>query len=189
MMTGSAQYDDVADFRKESDEVYYTRNPLCALRQDVIDFLKRRALENERKRCRLCTHANVEDPFQEMLVVHHRDSCFMPHRYRGRTQSFKVLEGAADVVLFGESGEITHVFSAGGDGGALYFRIPAVYYAFLVQTEWFIFIEAAAEAFDRSRVDWAKWAASERDVPAAREYRRRLSERAQRFSSGQPEKA
>lgn len=182
MMVSPARYDDVETFRKESDEVYYTRDRLCALKWDVIEFLKQRALENERRRCRLCTHESVDDPFQEMIVAHHRDSNFMPHRYGDRTQSFKVLEGAADVVLFDESGEITHVFGAGGDDGAFYFRIPAVYYMFLVKAEWFIFLEATADPFDRSLVDWAPWAASERDVPAAREYRRELIVRAQRFS-------
>ena len=183
MTVTPAPYDDVKAFRKESDEVYYTRAPLSVLRWDVIEFLKCRARENERLRCRLCTHANVADPFQEMIVAHHRDSNFMPHRYRERTQSFKVLEGAADVLLFDETGGITEMFAAGEEAGAFYFRIPAVYYAFLVKTEWFIFLEAAAAAFDRSKVDWAPWAASERDVSSAREYRRVLTRRAQDFAS------
>lgn len=166
-------------FREESPEVYYTQEPLCVVGPEIVEFLKEKALESPRRRCRLCTHKNWDDPFQEMIIAHRRESYQVPHRHLGRTLSFRVLEGQALVAIYDEDGVIVRTFRVSDDGAAFYARVPPdVYWSFIIESEWFVILEAVIGPFTQHVVEWATWAPDESDTAAATEYRRVLRERA-----------
>lgn len=165
--------------REETPEVYYTNDSISVLYPGIIAFLKERALATPRQRCRICMHSGWDDPFQEMLIAHRSGHYMQPHRHVERTQSFRIVEGRALVVVFHDDGVIRHVFKTGDNEGAFYFRFPpSVYYCFLIESEWFVFFEGVARPFTPSVVEWAPWAPPENNTTAATAYSIELRRRA-----------
>ena len=59
-------------FTKVNDEVYVSTDQVTEVSSADIAFLKKKAMENPRRRVRLCTHTSSDDLLHEMLIVHAR---------------------------------------------------------------------------------------------------------------------
>src|SRR5687768_8037033 len=89
-----------------NDEVLIAATPIVTVSPADIEALKALALQNPRKRIRICTHKDTADPLHEMLIVHTRDTYVRPHKHLNKSESFHVIEGTVDVVIFNESGDV-----------------------------------------------------------------------------------
>lgn len=86
--------------RKESEEVFYTEDKIIQVNTSDICWLKNQAEGNLRKRSRLCTHLKKEALLHEMLIVHTRNTYIRPHKHLSKAESFHVIEGLVDVIIF-----------------------------------------------------------------------------------------
>jgi cupin fold WbuC family metalloprotein len=170
-------------YRKESDEVYYVTDAFPTVGARDIDFLKARAQENRRLRCRLCLHPSIDDRLHDMIIVFRRDTYFRPHRHLQRLQSFHVLEGAFSLVILDNDGKIVRVLDIAADEsrGALITRIPAGHwYSFVFRTEWLVIQEIAPGPMLPHEREYAPFAPPEGDATAGA-YAEGLRERVERF--------
>src|SRR3989338_8531886 len=94
-------------------EVLYTDQDLTRVSKADIALLKQKALANDRKRIRLCSHKNVNDPLHEMLIIHTKDTYVRPHKHLNKSESLHVIEGMVDIVLLDEEGEVAEVIAMG----------------------------------------------------------------------------
>ena len=92
--------------RAQNPEVYYSD---VTADDATIAELKRIAAGNPRLRSRLCTHPDPSSGLHEMLIVHHREAYVRPHKHLGKPESFHVIEGTAQVVIFEDDGRIREV--------------------------------------------------------------------------------
>jgi cupin fold WbuC family metalloprotein len=147
-------------FRKESDEVLYDLEPVVRISRKDVDFLKETAEHNERKRIRLCAHGSIEDSLHEMVITHVRGTYVRPHKHLGKIESFHVIEGTVDVVVFDEFGNITGVTRMGdyASGHPFYHRIsePA-YHTLLITSDVLVFHEITNGPFRREDLVYAQW--------------------------------
>jgi len=90
------------DLTEVAEGIFYSPHPLPLVSQDVIAILKTSARENSRHRARFCAHPAPDAEQHDMLIVSHRDTYVAPHRHLEKSETFVVLEGAADIMLFGE---------------------------------------------------------------------------------------
>jgi len=118
----------------ESEEVVFSSDAITRLDRCDIEGLKSTAEQNERKRVRLCTHANVEDHLHEMFIVHTKDTYIRPHKHLNKSESLHVIEGAVDLVTFDEVGNIVGITRLGDylSGRNFYHRIAEPRYHTLV---------------------------------------------------------
>jgi len=164
---------------KFNDEVFFTQGAIAKLDQRAIDSLKERALENPRKRARICAHPDVDDSLHEMFIVHTRDTYVRPHKHLNKSESLHIIEGTVDVVLFDEQGEITGVSQMGEyqSGRSFFHRISEpCFHTLLISSDTLLFHEATDGPFRASDTIWAPWAPNQEDEPAAREYMKRLAD-------------
>ncbi|MBV8245683.1 MAG: WbuC family cupin fold metalloprotein [Candidatus Eremiobacteraeota bacterium] len=150
-----------AALHAESPEVYYSEAPLPLADDAIVAFLKERAAETPRKRCRLCTHRGATDAFHEMLIVHSHDTYVRPHRHLRREESLTVLEGTASLVIFDDRGSIERTVTLGerGSGKAFYYRMPAArWHTLVIDSEWFVFLESTTGPFNPEGSENASWA-------------------------------
>ncbi len=89
-----------------NDEVFFLNEDVIALDQRSIGFVTEKALQNKRGRARICAHKNPEDSLHEMVIAIRSDSYICPHRHLGKVESFHLIEGKGEVVLFNEKGEV-----------------------------------------------------------------------------------
>ncbi|HVL13628.1 MAG TPA: WbuC family cupin fold metalloprotein [Gemmata sp.] len=131
-----------------------------------------RGVSSPRRRARLCAHPRPSDPLHEMLICLARGTYVRPHRHAGKSESFHVIEGELDVVLFDDGGTIRDVIRMGPyqSGKAFYYRLmePA-FHTVLVNSPHALFHETTNGPFDPAAAEFANWAPPE-DAPEAAEY-------------------
>jgi cupin fold WbuC family metalloprotein len=101
------------DLIKLNEEVYLAGTTITYLGRDEVIFLKSAALKSKRKRARICMHLTNEDLLHEMLIVICSKSYIQPHRHYQKSESFHIVEGIVDVVIFDNDGEIYRIIELG----------------------------------------------------------------------------
>lgn len=165
-------------YRRESAEVFYSAEEVTTVASSGIEFLKARAQTGGRERSRLCTHSGQNDSLHEMLIVHARDVYVRPHKHLHKIESFHIIEGAIDVVLFDEDGVPSRLIEMGeyGSRRPFYYRLNTpVYHMLLIRSPMAVFHEVTAGPFNRSDTVWAPWSPVQDDVVAVAAYREKIA--------------
>jgi len=141
-------------------EVFFSREDITKVSNQDLEFLKKKASNNERRRVRLCTHKNLQDKVHEMLIIHGKDAYVRPHKHIDKSESLHVIEGKAYAIIFEESGKLSEIIPMGdcNSGLTFYYRIrEPVYHSLIITSDFFVFHEAVEGPFDRSKTIFAPW--------------------------------
>lgn len=169
---------------KVNEEVYYSGEPIVSVTREDLAWLKECAAKNPRTRVRLCAHRDLQDRVHEMLIVFRKGTYVRPHKHLDKTESFHVVEGTADLVLFKDDGAIAQVRKLGdpASGASFFLRNEATgYHTLVVRSEYFVFHETTNGPFNRDGSVPAPWAPDDRDLAAGAAYLARMSEEAERL--------
>lgn len=173
----------MATARAESAEVRYATDAVVLVGADDVETLKAEAARNPRRRVRLCAHGGVEDTLHEMLIVHTHDTYVRPHRHLGKSESFHVIEGTVDIVLFDDAGTVADVIAMGdfASGLPFYYRIATpLFHTLLIRSAILVFHEVTAGPFRRADTEYAPWAPADSDAAAVRQFLQELEARLRR---------
>ncbi len=165
------------NLRVESDEVLYTMDAVTKVGKDDIESLKSRALENVRERARLCAHQSTDDSVHEMLIVHTKGTYIPPHKHLGKSESFHIVEGRLDIVIFDGAGNVIEVVEMGeyASGATFFWRISEnSYHSVIPRTDIVVFHETTKGPFKREDFVHAPWAPKENDRAAVGRYMEQL---------------
>lgn len=165
-------------FREHTAEVLYAEDPIVQVDREDIEFLVGRAAKNPRKRIRLCAHKGTSDKLHEMLIVHARDCYVRPHKHTTKSESFHIIDGVVDIVLFDETAKIIEVVPMGdySTGRKFFYRLADPYYHTLViHSDYVVFHEVTNGPFDRADTIFAPWAPLETDAAAVRSFTEELA--------------
>lgn len=146
--------------RIESAEVVYAGEGLVTVDAAAIASLIADAAKNPRRRIRLCAHASVADAVHEMLIVHERSCYVRPHKHIGKSESFHVIEGHVDVVLFDDLGRVETSISMGpyGSNKPFFYRIAEPrFHTLIIRSEVLVFHETTSGPFRREQTVLAPW--------------------------------
>lgn len=160
-----------------NEEVLFANEIIVKVDVQDIELLKEKAKHNQRKRIRLCTHKDVEDKLHEMLIVHTKETYVRPHKHLNKSESFHIIEGLVDVVIFDENGNVTEVIQMGdyASGRRFYYRISDAYYhTLLIRSDVLVFHETTNGPFRRSETVFAPWAPEEKDSLAKEKFIKQL---------------
>ena len=173
--------------KEESAEVYYANSSVVKVDSKTIQWLKDKALHNKNKKSRLCVHkSSADDAVHEMLIVHARDVYVPPHKHINKTESFHIIEGSVDIVIFSESGHVTEVIPLGKDSPEVnfYYRISdPLYHTLLITSDIVVFHETTKGPFKKEDTIYAPWAPNGLNPEANRKYIQDLKESVRRFRS------
>lgn len=152
--------------RQFNNEVFFTEEEITKLAKQDIDFLKGKALFNSRKRIRLCAHQRIDDEVHEMLIIHAKDVYVRPHKHLNKSESFHLIEGLLDVVIFDEVGNIKDVIKMGNysSGEKFFYRLSRPYYhSIIIKSDFIVFHEATKGPFNKADTIFAPWSPEEND--------------------------
>jgi cupin fold WbuC family metalloprotein len=150
----------------KSDEVFQAVGGIVQVRPEDVARVVAKGTTNSRKRARLCAHPGPDDRLHEMLIVLDRGTYIRPHRHGGKAESFHIIEGELDVVIFHDDGTIREVVRMGpyGSGRAFYYRImEPCYHSVLIHTPYALFHETTNGPFNRGDTEFAAWSPAEGD--------------------------
>ena len=169
---------------KVNDEVFVDPTLIVRLGEAEIEFLKQQARSSPRGRARICAHKDTQDPLHQMLIALSSAGYVRPHKHLDKAESFHVVEGEGDVVVFKENGEISEVIPLGSHGSSkpFFYRLPAGYYhTILVHGEFLVVHEVTTGPFIPTQTEEAPFAPEAIQDGASREYLSKLRDKAAVF--------
>ena len=171
--------------RRINDEVFVAPGPIVRLGNEDIDFLKRQAASNPRGRARICAHGDDADAIHEMVIAISSSSYIRPHRHIGKSESFHIVDGIVDVVMFDDGGGITDVIELGdrNSGRNFFYRLSeSRFHLPLSRTDMMVIHEVTNGPFDRERTIFAPFAPAEDQADQARKYMREVTAAVAQFA-------
>jgi cupin fold WbuC family metalloprotein len=141
--------------------VFYNDAEIAEVSSDWYEKLKSHALEADQKRARLCLHQKPDDPLHEMIIVFHRDTVIRPHRHLSKTESFHMIFGELDIVLFDDRGQKTRVIQMGdlASGKTNVYRLSGpTWHSVIIRSEYAAIHEVTNGPFRVEESDFAPWA-------------------------------
>ena len=167
-------------YLRESSEVLYTSDSISTVDLGEIAVFKDLSRDNDRKRIRLCTHADPHEVLHEMLIVHDKNTYVRPHKHPGKSESTHIIEGLVDIILFDEDGAIDRVLSMGdyASGKIFYFRMTTpVFHTLVIRSDVLVFHETTNGPFNRNATVFAPWAPEDADGTSVSGFMSDLNER------------
>ena len=170
--------------KENSPEVFIADEPVVKVSRREIEFLKEKVRHAPRGRVRLCAHASNTDPLHEMLIVLSGHGYIRPHRHFEKSESFHVIEGMADIVLFDEQGGIREVVELGdlASGRKFFYRIAHPWFhTVMIHSELLVIHETTNGPFKQGDAEFATWAPEESDHSGAARFMASLEEQVKNF--------
>jgi cupin fold WbuC family metalloprotein len=163
---------DLSALREVAPGIFYAPHEFVLADDALIRFLKDKARSTPVRRARLCAHPAPEADQHDMLIASHRDTYVAPHRHP-KSESFMVIEGEADLLLFEVDGRLARRVTMGPakSGLPMFYRMPAGrYHSLAIRSEVLVFVESTRGPFSRQDMEEAPWAPPATDAEAGRAY-------------------
>jgi cupin fold WbuC family metalloprotein len=142
-------------------EAFRECDAIVEIGPDWLVRLKRAALDSPLGRSRVCVHVDDAATVQEMILAMRQDVLFRPHRHLKKTESFHMIEGALDIVVFDLDGTPTRAIqlSTIGSGKPFYYRLnESLFHAVLPRTPLVVFHETTTGPFAKNDAQFTDWA-------------------------------
>lgn len=142
-------------------EVFRTTDEVVEIGSGWLGTLKQAAEQSPLRRARVCLHVENDSAVQEMILVLCQDVLFRPHRHLNKTESFHIIEGELDVIVFDPDGKPIRTLRMGppGSGRTFCYRLnSSLYHALLPRTPFVVFHETTAGPFRKDDAQFADWA-------------------------------
>ena len=168
----------------QNKEVFYPKERgVVLIDKKDVDYLQEVACGNPRQRARFCAHSSVNDQVHEMIIFHKKGTYVRPHKHVLKTESFHLLEGEADLLIFDKEGNLAHVQNLGKyeSGKCFYYRIPESCYHTQIFRKDTVFHEATKGPFERKDTVLPAWAPEEDEHLKVTDYMKKLNIQVQSF--------
>ena len=172
------------DLKRINDEIFVAKKSIVYLGDEEATFLKSQAIKSPRCRARICVHKSNDDALHEMLIAISSQSYIHPHKHIAKSESFHIVEGSVDVIIFDDVGNITNIIKMGmpGSGRSYFYRLSeARFHTMIVHSNILVMHEVTNGPFDKEQTILAPFAPPESDKNAAREYIKYLSGKVEKF--------
>lgn len=157
-------------FKEVNEEVFLASEDIVQLDNRAIEFLKEKAACNLRGRARICAHKHNKDNLHEMIIAIRSDSYIRPHRHHHKIESFHLIEGRADIIIFTDEGHIEKVVSLGKDH-CFYYRLNVPnYHTLIIHSPLLVIHEVTNGPFDAAASDFATFSPADSDKGKSSEY-------------------
>jgi len=147
-----------------NEEVLFVEEPIVKIGAEDIARLVQTAGLNRRKRIRVCVHRDITDTLHEMIIVHTKNMYVRPHKHLNKSESFHIIEGEADIIVYDDDGRITQVVPMGpyGSERVFYYRLSdPVFHTVSIRSDHVVFHESTHGPFNPQKTVWAPWAPDE----------------------------
>ena len=157
-------------FKRVNDEVFYAPGGVVTVNRSDVEALKTQALQNPRKRARICVHSGVDDTLHEMLIVHAKNIFVRPHKHISKSESFHIMEGVLNIILFNDTGDVVRVIELSEKGNFFYRLSDSLFHTVVPVSDVVVFHETTNGPFNREDTIFATWSPDEENTEAQKSY-------------------
>ena len=122
-----------------------------------------------------------------MCIILRKGIYIRPHKHLKKAESFHVIEGTANIVIFDEEGKILEAIEVSdySSGKKFYYKIYEPYYhTVCVTSSFLVFHETTSGPFNKSDTAYAPWSPEEKDAVAVKSYTEKLVKSVDAFLKG-----
>lgn len=147
------------------------KNTYLFLSGKNTSFLKRKK-NLLKSKSRICSHLSVKDKTHEMIIYHKKGAYVRPHKHINKMESFHLINGKADLVIFKNNGKISNVVSLGNYKSKLFFYYKMLKPSFhtLIIRQDTLFHEVTSGPFKRKDTQFPSWAPKEKEKKDIKNY-------------------
>jgi cupin fold WbuC family metalloprotein len=171
---------------QKSPEVFLTNGPIATIGPSDIETLRRAVSLTPKRRARINAHPDSGDELHEMIIAIEPGSYIRPHKHPGKSEAFHIIEGAVDIVVFDEVGDIDRIVSLAAKGGEtpFYYRMSKPHYhTLIIRSDLLVVHEITNGPFRPEGTIFADFAPEEDDIAAANSFQVALVDRVSAFQS------
>lgn len=146
-----------------------TRSACASISPRDIEQLIAEARTAPLRRARICLHPDTSDVLHEMVIALAGETYVAPHRHPGKSESFHLLAGELDVIVFNEQGHPVERHRLSADDPTLprVMRLQRpVWHSVIVRTEFAVVHETTNGPFRKEDTEFAPWAPNPADATA-----------------------
>ena len=172
---------------RQSAEVFLAPGSVNQITPAHIAFLKRAAVDAPRHRARINLHGNSADSLHQMIIAIRSNSYIRPHKHLGKCESFHIVSGSMDVVVFTEEGDVSHVISLSADaqGDARIYRMSdSLFHTLIIHSDIVVLHEITNGPFVLNGAIFAPFSPPEGDEAAIAIFTAELRRRVDEFKKG-----
>lgn len=166
------------NFKRVSEEILYPVMPsIVSVSRSDISRMMETAEATDRKRMRICSHGDPSDRLHEMLIVHEKGTYVRPHKHLERSESFHIISGEVDVLVYNDDGSLKSIVSMGdfGSGKTFYYRLnESLFHTILIHSQHLVFQETTLGPFNPANTVFAPWAPAPEDHEKCAEFMNNL---------------
>ena len=149
---------------KKTAELFVATGPIASIGYEEIACLRNELAGNARGRVRINLHPDNADTLHEMFIAIRPDSYIRPHKHPHKSESFHIVYGDVDIVIFEDNGSIQQVvpLAAGSISKAFYYRMSKPFFHTLViQSDLLVVHEITNGPFIKDGTAFADFAPAE----------------------------
>ena len=177
----------MTEFDSISPEVFVVKKKLISMGDKEVEFIKSKAIKSPRKRARICAHQSNSDALHEMFIAISSKSYIRPHKHFEKSESFHIIEGGVDVIIFDEYGEINDVIKLGekASGRNYYYKLSeSKFHTLIIHSDILVMHEITNGPFEQDQSVYASFSPEEDDAEAVIQYIETLSIKSEEFGRG-----
>jgi cupin fold WbuC family metalloprotein len=160
-------------------EVIFNKNDIVAADKRQVQFLKNKASKTQDGKARFCLHKKLEDSLHEMIIALCKDVYVRPHKHRVKTETFHLIEGKLEVIVFNDRGELCRriFLNKKGENSSLLCRLgKGIWHTVIPLTNFVVFHEITNGPYEGKEDSiFAPWAPEESDKPKIKEFISKIS--------------
>jgi cupin fold WbuC family metalloprotein len=163
-----------------SPEVFLAEGPIATIGNADIELLRAAVRKTPKRRVRINAHPGSTDELHEMMIAIEPGSYIRPHKHPAKSESFHIIEGQVDIVVFDEAGDIDRVVSlaAKDDRRPFYYRMSAPHFhTLIIRSDLLVVHETTNGPFLPTGTVYAPFAPAEDDLAAAAAFQANLVQR------------
>ncbi len=169
----------VTEIQDIEDGIQQTDAEALCVDHHTLENLRAKLQEHPIQGVQLCMRPNSCSPAPEMIVAHSKHGYIRPHKHQERRESFQMLVGALDLVIFEEGGRVREVVHMDADHckKSLFTHLTQpVFHTIIIRSEYAVFHESLSGPAEAEDIVYADWAPSldEDGEAACEDYRKRL---------------
>ena len=169
---------------KVARSIFYPnrKNTYLFLSGKNTNFLKRKKNLSKSK-SRICSHLSIKEKTHEMIIYHKKGVYVRPHKHINKKESFHLINGQADLVVFKNNGEISNVVSLGNykSKNFFYYKMLKPSFHTLIMREDTLFHEVTSGPFKRKDTLFPSWAPNEKNKNDVKNYLKKLNKLVKTF--------
>ncbi len=176
------------EVRQINQEVFVAKESIVSFGNEESEFVKNAAIKSGRRRARICAHQANDDLLHEMLIAITPGSYIHPHRHLQKSESFHIVEGIVDIIVFNENGDITNLIELGQHGSerSFFYRMSeSLFHTLHIKSEILVMHEVTNGPFQDSMSILAAFAPHESDLSAVKSYLEVLFQQIEVFKRSQ----